>query len=275
MDRRPPTRSISDVSLGQILRGLSRYKPVGVVLLGILLVAVVAPAPGNPEAGSTVARGGETQGGFRQQQPSESGPSGATPTPTPSGTRPTSGAPAAPSAPETTPTPTEEPRSDPGPVEDDDVEDEADEGSGGPIRVVGSGWASQAAGTPLATADVPDGTLPVGKRADQLDKASFVRLDGNGFELVLTEDPEGARQVQEPSVQACPITEPGWPEEEAMSFEEAPEWDPEACSPGTSKDDGTWSFSLAAYVPVSEGEGFALVPGPDAPVDFQVAFEAP
>lgn len=277
MDRRPPTRSFSDISLGQILRGLSRYKPVGVVVLGILVVAVLAPAPGGSDGGPAVAQGGGTQGGFQPQDPSGAGPSEATPPPTPSRTPSTPAPPTGGSqpaeTPEPTPAPTESPSGfDPGPDGDDDPG--GDEGSDEPLRVAGSGWASQGAGTPLASTDVPDGTLPVGKRADQLDKASFVRLEGSGFQLELTEDPEGARGVQDPAVQACEITEPGWPEEEAMSFEEAPEWNPDACAPGTRNDDGTWTFALATFAPASEGPGFALVPGPEAPIDFQVTFEA-
>lgn len=279
MDRRPPTRSLSDISLGQILRGLSRYKPVGVVVLGILVVAVLAPAPGGPDGGSTVAQGGGAQGGFQPQGP---GPSEATPAPTPSGTpsipAPPGGGSEGTSTPEPTPAPTEPPSDpDPGPTFGDDLGDDSDgdEGSDEPLRVTGWGWASQGSGTPLASADVPDGTLPVGKRADQIDKASFVRLEGSGFELELAEDPDGSRGVEDPVVQACEITEPGWAEEQEMSFEEAPEWDPDACASGTPNDDGTWTFALAAFAPASEGPGFALVPGPEAPVDFQVTFEAP
>lgn len=276
MDRPPAKRVLADISLGQIVRGLARYKPVGVVVLGVLVMALAMPASEGPGEGSTVARGVRAQDGFQQGSP-PGGTVATTPSPaaTPTPRRPSapgSGTEPAPT-PQPTPVPTLAPSgSDPDPVIDDGGEDDT---SDGPLRVAGSGWASQGAGTPLASAGVPEGTLPVGKRLGQLDKASFVRLTGSGFELVLTEHPEGARGMEEPSVQACEITEPGWPEEEAMSFEEAPEWDPDACAPGTRNDDGTWTFALAVFAPASEGPGLALVPGPEAPVDFQVTFEAP
>jgi hypothetical protein len=76
-----------------------------------------------------------------------------------------------------------------------------------PFKIVAHGWATREAGTPLASEGVPDGTLPVGNRAGQLDKASYIKLSGNDIFLTLTEDSSGARNLAGAGgVQACEIT---------------------------------------------------------------------
>lgn len=121
---------------------------------------------------------------------------------------------------------------------------------------------------------MPEGSLPVGTRLGQHDTRSFVRLSGDQAVLRLTpvDDEEGQRSPETAAIQACRITEPGWEEAEAMSFGEAPAYEAEECVEGVRQDDGTFTFDLRAHPDRTDGRGFALVPGPDAPIDFQVAF---
>jgi hypothetical protein len=144
-----------------------------------------------------------------------------------------------------------------------------------PLTVDRVAWASASAGTPLADAGVPEDGLPVGKHAGQLDKASFVELDGTATTLVLREDSDGSRGTVAGSVQACQITEPGWRRGEAKSFDDAPEWNADRCVAGRRGANGVWRFDLARFPQRADDRGFALVPTADAPVDFQVAFKGP
>jgi len=144
----------------------------------------------------------------------------------------------------------------------------------GPLTVAAKGWASREAGTPLAATGVPDGELPVGNRVGQIDKASFVRLSGGDSTLTLDEDTDNARSVAGPgTVQACPITAT-WTAADGMSMDQAPAYDASKCVPGKRADDNTWTFDLGSFSDRASGNGFALVPAPDAPVDFQVTFKA-
>lgn len=139
-----------------------------------------------------------------------------------------------------------------------------------PLAIVATAWASASAGTPLAGYGVPPDSLPVGTRLNRTDKASFVRLTGDERLLTLTTWPAGARAEASGKVSACAITTPDWAEGDAQSFSAAAKWDAEACVAGTRSDDGSsWSFDLDG---IDLTHGVALVPGPGAPIDFQVAF---
>lgn len=141
-----------------------------------------------------------------------------------------------------------------------------------PRSVADTTWATTGAGTPAATAGVPEGTLPVGTRVGDVDKASFLRLMGSWETLELTADPVGERaSVGEATVQACAVTTPDWEAGAAESFDDAPSWNPDDCAVGTTAGE-RWTFPLGA---VDITNGVALVPGPDAPVDFQVSFITP
>jgi hypothetical protein len=149
----------------------------------------------------------------------------------------------------------------------------ADSSERTPFKIVAHGWATREAGTPLANEGVPDGTLPVGNRAGQVDKASYIKLSGNDLFLRLTEDSSGARNVAGAGgVQACEITA-NWTPSDAGSLDTAPPYDPKSCAPGKAGGDGTWKFDMGQFDNASSGNGFALVPTSDAPVDFQVAFK--
>lgn len=139
-----------------------------------------------------------------------------------------------------------------------------------PLTVRGFGWAAALSGSGLSTADVPEGTMPVANRLGQLDKASFVRLDGDATSLVLVEDSEGAREAVGAGVVAiCPITDAGWQEAPDQSFDDAPAWDASACVTGTESED-TWTFDLSRFSARDADTGFALVPDAAAPADFQI-----
>lgn len=154
----------------------------------------------------------------------------------------------------------------------DPAGDETD-GSDEPLQIVASAYASSTAGTPLPD-DVPDGSLPVGTRVGQVDKASYIRLSGSGSSLVLSEIADGRRggEFEAPPVRACQITEAGWEPSEDMTFADAPEHDPENCIDLLQQPDGTWQLSLAMFEDPTDDRGFALVPVEEPPLDFQIAF---
>ncbi len=139
--------------------------------------------------------------------------------------------------------------------------------------MVASTYASQAAGTPLASNGVPPGSLPVGVRV-QDDKRSYVRLAGTATVLGLTEDPAGGRSNSGPAaVQACQITTSSWKDGEAIAMADAPAVDSAKCVQGKRSATGVWLFDLSSFPSRTDARGFALVPGDGAGVDFQVAFK--
>ena len=148
--------------------------------------------------------------------------------------------------------------------------------SASPLRISEATWATRTAGTPLATQGVPASSLPVGMRLGQADKASFVRLSGTAPALVLREheDAAGQRSPATAVINACQITDAGWKRGEAVAFDAAPAYDEAKCVPGVRGADGTWTFDLQTFPLRTDARGFALVPGPEAPLDFQVAFKA-
>lgn len=142
-----------------------------------------------------------------------------------------------------------------------------------PLSVRGFGWAGSLSGTGLGTTTVPDGTMPVGSRLGELDKASFVRLSGTTTSLVLTEDTSGAREALGAGlVRACAIVESDWAEVPDQSFEDAPEIDTDQCVTGI-EDDNTWTFDLSRFANRTSQAGFALLPAAGAPPDFQITFQ--
>jgi hypothetical protein len=138
--------------------------------------------------------------------------------------------------------------------------------------VLYTGWATRAADTPAGTIGVPDGSLPVGNRLGQTDKVSFVRLGGDWQTLAVRVDPDGTAGVGEPSVRACAITTASWEPRSGAGFEDAPTWGDD-CVAGVADAAGeTWSFEVGQ---IDHRFGVALVPAPDAPVEFQIAFRTP
>jgi hypothetical protein len=255
--------ALADVSLGDIGRAVRRYQPVALTVLAVLVVVVLSDPIPRPAGDEDIPgpRAAAATGAASDTDPSAEPPLlGALPDPGPGQVLPPPGFVAdLPADAIFVPPPVAD--SAPAP------------GGETPLRVVAKAWASQAGGTPVATVGVPAGTLPVGTRLGQADKASYVRLSGTGTVLALTEDPQGARTSQgAPAVQACQITDAAWQEAEAMSFSDAPPHDAATCAAGTRSADGQWSFDLSRFPFRTDTRGFALVPAADAPLDFQVAF---
>lgn len=145
--------------------------------------------------------------------------------------------------------------------------------SSSPLRITASLYATNGAGTPLATQDVPEGSLPVGKRLGQEDKRSYVRLAGTQTELRLSESGTGRSTGNSVvAVQACRVTAAGWSEGRGVALSAAPAFDANACVKGQRATDGVWSFDLSPYPDRTDAKGFALVVAPDSGVDFQVNF---
>lgn len=144
-----------------------------------------------------------------------------------------------------------------------------------PLFVMEYGWATATAGTPVASSDVPEGTMPVGKRIGQDDKISFVRLIGTETVLELQEASDGQRTppLGTAGVRICQSTEADWSGGDAQTFDAAPAYAEDQCAPGERSDDGLWTFDLSSFADVEDRRGFVLVPAEDAAVDFQVAFE--
>lgn len=139
-----------------------------------------------------------------------------------------------------------------------------------PLLVRGFGWASSLSGVP--SNDVPEGTMPVGSRLGNIDKVSFIRLSGTATSLSLHEDTAGAREALGAGlVVACQITDPGWEEKPDQALADAPAWQANSCVAGE-ESDNTWVFDLSRFADIAGQAGFALVPAPDAPADFQVTF---
>lgn len=139
--------------------------------------------------------------------------------------------------------------------------------------IIGTGWATQAAGTPAATIGVPDGSLPVGNRLGEPSRVSFLRLAGDWQALTLAVDPDGGAGLGPPVVQVCAITTDVWEPRTAASFEDAPEWSSGDCIKGNPDAAGAeWTFDLGG---IDQRRGVALVPAPEAPIEFQIAFRVP
>lgn len=270
-------RQFTQITFGDVGRGLARYKPAALTLAVIAVAALALPAPPQSEAAdvSALTEGLEDATLAAPAlgpvgEGSVAGPAPSSPVLTlppspsfsvePSFSSSDSNVAAAP---------------DPGSFEAEIADPAAGAGAEEepPMTIRGAGWAAKTGATPVATADVPEDTLPVSVLVGQPDKVSFVRLAGTGSTLVLTEDPEGARAPTggTAAVKACRITDPSWQEADNQAFTDAPAYDEEQCVEGVL--DGTaWAFDLSAFPDRADDAGFALVPGEGAAVDFQVTF---
>lgn len=141
-----------------------------------------------------------------------------------------------------------------------------------PLRITESGWSGSDGGSPVAGADVPDGSLPVSMRLGAPDRRSYVMVSGTAplLELVVVDDPVGSRFTDAAVVWLCPITQGGWNGEPAMSDDDAPIHACEAQVIGRPSDDG-WTFDLSMLPERNRTNGFALVAG-DGAADFQILF---
>lgn len=280
--------ALADRTLRDLVPVLDRYRPAALAATAIIVAVAVLPgatqgtgiaSPAAFDAGFVDDEGQEGQGGTEEVASPAAPAAGGLPAP--------SAAPAPRIAPATpagsftprssssfdapAPTPAPTPRGDlNGSGRPDAVADDPE-----PLQIVAAAYASTTGGTPLPT-EVPEGSLPVGARVDQVDKASYIRLSGSGSSLVLTELADGRRgsDFESAPVQACQITDPGWQAAENMSFDEAPAHDPDVCVPASMLPDGRWSIPLTMFADPTDDRGIALVPAPEAPIDFQVTFAA-
>lgn len=284
--RTNPAGTISDVKLGHIVAALGRYRPVLAVVGAVVLLAVVLDGPEivggtnrfaanqastlQSEATTTTTTTPDAAGGG-VARPSAGGATASTGTAAAAPSAQGAGAGASSFA--YTPPAASTSRSGSGGGSSSSSASLDD--SGDPLTITAAAWASRAGGTPLSTTGVPDDSLPVGTRLGQDDKRSFIRLAGDESTLTLVpiDDEDGQRNPGEAVIRMCQITEGGWDEGEGMSFDDAPPYDEEDCVDGIYNDaDGSWAFSLFVYPNATDERGFALVPGEDAPLDFQVAF---
>lgn len=285
--------SIGELSIGDIGRALGRYKPVAATVLAILLALAVLPKPDRPPGlGATGLAGADiatpsSPGASRATTSGTTGDGGvageATSPPVTSGpptfgpfstgssfanTEPSSGSSAFPDGssggsssdfgPITSGTSTADTTGEPEPPK--------------PLRIVGTTWATRTGGTPLATQDVPEGTLPVAARVED-SKLSFVRLAGDGTALGFTEEATGRQETSgPPKVQACKVTE-AWEDGEAIPLQDAPAYDANKCVQGSVSASGVWLFDLSSFSDRADDKGFALVPGEGAGLEWQVAFK--
>lgn len=280
-----PVGSISDIKLGHIVAGIGRYRPVFAVVGAILALALILEGPEVVDQTDRFA--GSNQAGNLQGSQSAS-PTTTTPPETGPDTfsapSPLGGADTA-SPPPRRPPPSESATRSPSSSYSPPPASSTDGGSTGgsqsfddedeELTIAAAAWASRTGGTPLGGTGVPDGSLPVGTRLGQDDKRSFIRLSGDASTLTLfpVEGEDGHRSPEEAVIRMCQITEGGWEEAEGMSFGDAPPYDEEDCVAGVrNDDDGSWAFNLFLYPNATDNRGFAIVPGADAPLDFQVAF---
>ena len=282
--------ALADRTLRDIVPVLDRYRPAALAATAIIVAVAVLPgatqgtglaSPAAFDAGFVEDEEQEDQGGSDEVASPEAPAAGGLPTP--SAAPAPRIAPAAPAssftprssssfdAPAPSPAPTPTPSGDPiGSGSPDTAEEEPEA-----LQITAAAYASTTGGTPLPT-EVPEGSLPVGARVDQVDKASFIRLSGSGSTLVLTELADGRRgsDFESAPVQACQITDAGWQPAENMSFADAPAHDPDVCVPASMLPDGRWSIPLTMFADPTDDRGIALVPAPEAPIDFQVTFAA-
>ncbi|MGI8792958.1 MAG: hypothetical protein ACR2H3_07265 [Acidimicrobiales bacterium] len=264
---------IAEISLGDLLRTARRYRPVGVVILVVLLAAWILPnAPRDkqvetafaPEASKPTGRPAPTTTAPEApfEVPGFTPPAVAS---TPPVAGPTFGGGTTFGGGSGFTTATTEPFAGPTTTTTSPPR---------PLRTIVTGWASATGGTAVGSTGVPAQSLPVGTRFSQTDKASFVRLAGTATTLYLKENPDGSRTTQgAPAVRACQITTRDWKAAENATFDQSPKWDSAQCVAGQRRTDGVWSFDLSGLPGVTDNRGVALIPGASSPVDFQVAFQ--
>ncbi len=283
---------LSDVRIGDITKGLARYRPVVVTVIAILLMVAflpgeragrgglvaTAPPPALPvadaaTAGTSAPVAVPTEAPVAVPSSSfDSGPPSFAVQP--SGTFATgrtfessSGSFTAPppafAGDEAAAAPDAEIAATPGGFEADKPK---------PLTITARLYATLGAGTPVATQDVPDKSSPVGNRLNQEDKRSYVRLAGSAKELMLTEAPQG-RETRGPAlVRACQVLDADWPEGKGVALASAPKIDAGACVLGLRASDGVWTFDLSAFASPTDTRGIALTVAPGSGVDFQVNF---
>jgi hypothetical protein len=124
--------------------------------------------------------------------------------------------------------------------------------------------------------EVPEGALPVARRAGADYRVSALTLAGAATGVLLLREAEGtaAQQLSDTGrVDLCPLLE-DFEQGPAQALAAAPTADCRTPVKGTRDASGVWSFDLAALPKPLTDKGFLLVPAVDAPPAFQVAYAA-
>ena len=284
--------SLADVTLGDIGRAIGRYRPVAVTVAIILLVLAIVPGPrgaalrslSSPAPVAPAAPAGADPADEAELATTESTVADDDPTSTfgSSSSSPSFG-----SSPSSSSSDFSSDDSSSSEFSSDfsspssstdfgsrDLSSTDTTAAPRPLTIVAAGWASATGATPVGSTGVPAGKLPVGKRIGQVDKYSFVRLDGDQKVLQLRTSAEGARTTTGVvGVSVCQITDKTWQEAENVPSDRAPKYDAEQCVEGEPAADGSsWSFNLLTFASPTDPRGFALVPT-GASIDYQVNFE--
>ena len=288
----PAMGSLADVTLGDIGRALGRYRPVAITVAIILVVLAVVPGPRKAalrslssvpppaaaasEEPATVSAGDEASAGtvpadeattFDSSSSSSSSFS--------SGSSGSSSDFSSDSSDFSDGSSSSDFSSAPSPSFDFSSDDGPSTTPGSslrPLTIVAAGWASAGGGTPLGSTGVPASALPVAKRIGQVDKYSFVRLEGEQKVLSVKVNPEGGRTTTgDVGVSICQITEGGWAEGENVPSDAAPAYDAATCVAGDPGDGTAWLFNLVTFSSPADPRGFALVPTGES-IDYQINF---
>ena len=287
--------SLADVTLGDIGRALARYRPVVITVAIILVVLAVVPGPeggalrplasvpppaaaaGAGDAASVDAGTGDATAPTDTAAPNDTSSSGSSFDSSSSSS--SSFADSSSSSDFSSDDFSSDSSSDfdsaPAPTFDFSGSDGTGTSSGStlkPLTIVAAGWASTGGGTPLGSTGVPEGALPVGKRIGQVDKYSYVRLEGEQKVLSVKVSPDGARTTTGAiGVSICQITEGEWAEGANVPSDAAPAYDEATCVPGDPGDGTAWSFNLVTFSSPTDPRGFALVPTGES-IDYQINF---
>lgn len=140
-----------------------------------------------------------------------------------------------------------------------------------PLAITSTGYASSTGGTPLERQPA-EGGLPVTVAGGNTTRYSFFRVAGEETTLRLKETSESVNH-EAAAVKICPLASGDWKAGPNQPMSAAPKIDQSAlCATGTRDGEGIWTFDLAEFVPVAEGNGFGLVPGAGTASTFQVVF---
>lgn len=144
----------------------------------------------------------------------------------------------------------------------------------GRVTVVGASYA-RAVGGPAGTVGVPDDGVPVGARAGSEDARAYLRLAGDGSDLVLKVHPAASSTflADQAAISACPVAQPG-EVVRGSALSQAPPVNSKRCARGTVGEDGTWTFDLTVLGDTTD-LGVALVAELQPGQTFQVTFQAP
>lgn len=263
------TARVADLTLAEVGQRLLRYRPVALAIAAALVGLRLLPLDGDPPQATEAAAPITTS--VPLQAPASPAPAdrdggaastGATVAPSPLRIPSRSPSPPASAPAPTTPAPT--------PVAEVATPAPAPTTTLPAPSIRYTAWAQAERPTSLLAEEPADDVLPVAARLGEVDRVSFLRLEGPWDELVLRFAP-GSSEPPTDGLAACPIVTATWDPARGEAIADAPRWDPASCvlgSPGV----GAWHFAVGA---IDRTHGVAIVPDPEAGIDFGVAFLDP